>query len=52
VACELAVEKSAKEIARVTGETIVDVLEGLPEDDIHCAFLAAETLQNALNECD
>ena len=51
VACELAVGKEPKEIARVTGETILEILSGLPEDDIHCAFLAAETLQVALREC-
>ncbi|MBW1896533.1 MAG: iron-sulfur cluster assembly scaffold protein [Deltaproteobacteria bacterium] len=51
VACELAVGKKTKEIADVTGETILEVLEGIPEDDIHCAFLAAETLQIALSEC-
>ena len=49
VACELAVGKRTEEIAGITGETIVDILEGLPEDDVHCAFLAAETLQIALS---
>jgi nitrogen fixation NifU-like protein len=51
VACELAVGKTSEEIKRVTGETILEVLEGLPEDNIHCAFLAAETLQAALKAC-
>lgn len=49
VACELAVGKKPQEVARITGESIIDVLEGLPEDDTHCAFLAAETLQTALS---
>jgi hypothetical protein len=48
----LAVGKRTQEIARITGETIVDILEGLPVDDVHCAFLAAETLQTALGKCD
>ena len=49
VACELAIGKELQDVAKVTGETILDVLEGLPEDDIHCAFLAAETLQTAVD---
>jgi nitrogen fixation NifU-like protein len=52
VACELAVGKDSKEVARITGEDILEILEGVPEDDVHCAFLAAETLQSALNECE
>jgi len=51
VACEVALGKPPEEIAKVTGETILEILSGLPEDDIHCAFLAAETLQIALREC-
>jgi hypothetical protein len=30
---------------------ILEVLEGLPEDNVHCAFLSAETLQEALKAC-
>ena len=33
-----------------TGEMILDILGGLPEEDRHCAFLAAETLQEALDD--
>ena len=51
VACELAIGKASKEIEKVTGEMILEVLEGLPEDNVHCAFLAAETLQEALKAC-
>jgi nitrogen fixation NifU-like protein len=51
VACELAIGKASEEVERVTGEMILEVLEGLPEDNIHCAFLAAETLQEALKAC-
>ena len=35
----------------ITGEAILEVLGDLPEDNIHCAFLAAETLQAALDAC-
>jgi nitrogen fixation NifU-like protein len=51
VACELAVGKAPADVKRVTGEMILEVIEGLPEDNVHCAFLAAETLQAALSAC-
>ena len=51
VACELAIGKALEEVEHVTGEMILEVLEGLPEDNVHCAFLAAETLQAALEAC-
>ncbi len=51
VACELAVNKKAERLSAITGETILDVLGGLPEDNVHCAFLAAEALQAALEAC-
>jgi NifU-like protein involved in Fe-S cluster formation len=41
----------AEDVKDVTGEMILEVLEGLPEDNVHCAFLAAETLQAALDAC-
>jgi nitrogen fixation NifU-like protein len=47
----LAVGKAPGEVEGVTGEMILEVLEGLPEDNVHCAFLAAETLQAAVNAC-
>ena len=48
-AAELALGKSPDELAAVAGETILDILGGLPEEDRHCAYLAAETLQAALD---
>ena len=51
VACELAIGKELEKVVDVTGETILKVLGGLPEDDVHCAFLAAETLQEAIDDC-
>lgn len=47
-AAELALGKGPDEVAEITGETILEILGGLPEQDRHCAFLAAETLQEAL----
>jgi nitrogen fixation protein NifU and related proteins len=49
-AAEIAHGKNPDEIAEITGETILDILGGLPEKNRHCAFLAAETLQEALND--
>jgi len=49
-AAELSHGKSPDEIAEIEGETILEVLGGLPEEDRHCAFLAAETLQEALDD--
>lgn len=48
-AAELARGKSPDELAGISGQTILNVLGGLPEEDRHCAFLAAETLQAALD---
>ena len=48
-AAELAHGKNPDELAEITGETIIEVLGGLPEKDRHCAFLAAEALQEALD---
>jgi nitrogen fixation protein NifU and related proteins len=49
-AAEIAHGKNPDEIAEITGEMILDILGGLPEKHQHCAFLAAETLQEALND--
>ena len=48
-AAELALGKNPDELAEVAGETILEILGGLPEEDRHCAYLAVETLQAALN---
>jgi nitrogen fixation NifU-like protein len=49
LAAELALGKTADEVATITGETILEVLGGLPQEEQHCAFLAAGTLQEALD---
>ncbi|MFC1535081.1 iron-sulfur cluster assembly scaffold protein [Thermodesulfobacteriota bacterium] len=48
-AAEMALGKSPDELLYVTGEAIIEKSGGLPKDEEHCAFLAAETLQEALN---
>ncbi len=49
-AAEMAHGKVPEELFEISGETILSVLGGLPEDHRHCAFLAAETLQAAAND--
>lgn len=48
-AAELSHGKTPDQVTEITGEAILDVLGGLPEEDRHCAFLAAEALQEALD---
>jgi len=49
-AAELALGKNPDELTAVTGEKILEVLGRLPKEDEHCAFLAAESLQDALDD--
>jgi nitrogen fixation NifU-like protein len=49
-AAEMALGKSPDEILEITGEAIIEKLGGLPSTERHCAFLSAETLQEALND--
>lgn len=49
-AAELSLGKSPDELVEITGDAILKILGGLPKEDEHCAFLAGETLQEALNE--
>ena len=48
-AAEMAIGKNPDEVAAITGDAILEKLGRFPEEDRHCAFLAAETLQEALN---
>jgi len=48
-AAEMAIGKTPDEILDVTGDAILERLGGLPKEEEHCAFLAGETLQEALN---
>ncbi|MBN1221759.1 MAG: iron-sulfur cluster assembly scaffold protein [Candidatus Aminicenantes bacterium] len=52
MATEIAIGKSFTEaLASVSGDMIMKRLGGLPEGNVHCAFLAAETLRRALADC-
>ncbi len=48
-AAKLAIEKTSEELGKITGETIIKFMGGLPEKDRHSAFLAAETLGRVLH---
>jgi nitrogen fixation NifU-like protein len=50
MACELAIGKSPKEVLRISQEVILEELGGLPEESVHCAFLASDTLKKALTD--
>jgi len=47
---ELAKGKSIPEAQKITQQDILDALGGLPEDDLHCALLAANTLKEAIKD--
>jgi nitrogen fixation NifU-like protein len=40
--------KSVKEAEAITDNDLVTALEGLPEENLHCAHLAIITLEKAL----
>jgi len=50
MACELAMGKTYKEVLKISKEAILEALDGLPEESIHCALLASDTLKQALTD--
>ncbi len=49
-AAEMSMGKYPEGLFEITGEAILDKLGEFPEEDKHCAFLAAETLHKAAND--
>ena len=47
---ELALGNTPDELVEITVETILKIPGSFPEENRHCAFLAADTLQDALND--
>jgi nitrogen fixation NifU-like protein len=47
---EMVKGKGVAEALRVTQEEVLDALEGLPEENEHCALLAADTLREAIKD--
>lgn len=49
-AVEMCLGKTPDEILDITGEAVLEKSGGLPQEEQHCADLAAETLQEALHD--
>jgi nitrogen fixation NifU-like protein len=49
-AAELALGRTPEELTDLTAETILGAIGRLPEEDAHCAKLAAETVREALHD--
>ena len=50
VVAELAEGKSVLEAQKITQQDILDALGGLPEESLHCALLATDTLKEAIKD--
>ena len=49
-AAEMTIGKSFEQLPEITGESILNRLGEVPEDEQHCAFLAASTIQEAIDD--
>ena len=50
VVAELATGKDLDNAAQIGGDTVLEALGALPEEERHCAYLAAEALQAAIHQ--
>ena len=50
MACELVIGKNITDAFKINKEVILENLGGLPEESIHCALLASNTLKEALTD--
>jgi len=50
MACELVIGKNIKDALTINQELILETLGGLPQERIHCALLASNTLKEALTD--
>jgi nitrogen fixation NifU-like protein len=48
MATELAMGKTIEEVVKISPQMILDALDGLPEESVHCALLASNTLKEAI----
>jgi nitrogen fixation NifU-like protein len=48
MATELAKRKKPDEAAKINQQMILDALDGLPDESVHCALLASNTLKEAI----
>ena len=49
-AAELCMGKTPEELTDITGDKVLETVGKLPDDDTHCAGLAARTVQAALDD--
>jgi nitrogen fixation NifU-like protein len=47
---EIVKGKSIAEAMKITSDDVLDALGGLPEESVHCALLAADTLKAAIQD--
>ena len=50
IVTELVKGKSIPQVLKISQQDVLDALGGLPEDSIHCALLAANTLKEAIKD--
>jgi nitrogen fixation protein NifU and related proteins len=50
MACELAIGRTCREALDINQEVILQELDGLPEESVHCALLASDTLKKAITD--
>jgi nitrogen fixation NifU-like protein len=51
LAAHMAHGKTPDEVLDITAQSILDLLGDFPKEQEHCAYLAAESLQEALHNC-
>jgi nitrogen fixation NifU-like protein len=51
MATELAQGKKIEEVVEISQQMILEALKGLPEESVHCALLASNTLKEAIKNC-
>ena len=49
-AAEMTIGKTFEQLPEITGESILNRLGEVPKDEQHCAFLAASTIQEAIDD--
>jgi nitrogen fixation NifU-like protein len=50
IASEMAMGKTLEEVMKITPQTVVDNLQGLPKQKFHCSNLGAQALHEAIKD--
>jgi nitrogen fixation NifU-like protein len=50
MATELAQAQDIEDAMKISQQMILDALDGLPEESVHCALLASNTLKEAIKD--